>query len=858
MRRWKRRAAAAGTATVLVLGQLIAVSPPAHADDPVTLNLLTINDFHGRIDTNTVKFAGTVEQLRAADGANGANTLLVGAGDFIGASLFASAVAKDQPTIDVMNELGLNVSAVGNHEFDQGWEDLRNRVIAGGTNATWDYLGANVYEAGTTTPALPEYHVYDVAGVRVGVIGAVTVETPTLVSPAGVATLDFGDPVDAVNRVADELTDGDPSNGEADVLVASFHEGAPDGSKTLEQNVAVGPAFAEIVNDVSPKVAAIVTGHTHQAYAYEAPWPGNAGKTRPIIQTGSYGANVGHITLSIDPTSKSVLDSTVANQPRTTDADQTLIDTYPRVKAIDKTVTAALKYAETIGNDPVGSVTTDITTATLPADTTSSVCSTTGVARDDRASESTLGNLVASALLDRLSEPEVGGAQIAVVNPGGLRADLCYAPDGVITYAEANGVLPFVNNLGTTTLTGAQVKTMLEQQWQLDANGNVPTRPYLQLGLSKNVTYTYDPKAQQNHHITSVTVDGKPLDPTADYRIGTFSFLLAGGDNFRVIAQGTNTKDSGLIDRDAWIAYLDDHQGLSPNFARHAVAVTGQPTSPVAAGSTVSFDVSKLDLTSLGSPANTSLDAVLVPASGGDPAAKAAFSVAGGAAHVDFPVPAHIAAGTWNLLLTAGPSGTKVTIPLTITATSSVTLTANPTSQVYGAANPITLTAAVTSSTGNPTGTVTFTGGTAIHGEATLTNGTATYPLPSDIPAGTYQVVAHYAGDGTAPAADSAPVTITVAKAGSVTVLAPALVLPFLGTVLIGAVGLNNGQPARGTVEIRDNGTSVGSTAVQNYGVFVFLAPRPARGQHSYTATYVPSDTANIAGSTSNPVVVRR
>ncbi len=173
---------------------------------PVTLNLLNINDFHGRIDSNTVKFAGTIEKLRAEGGEG--NTLFLSAGDNIGASLFASASAGDIPTLDVLNALDLKTSAVGNHEFDKGYSDLTGRVKDA---ADFSYLGANVYQKGTTTPALPEYAVFTVDGVKVGVIGAVTEETPTLVSPGGVSTVDFGDPVEAVNRVAGELTDGDPS-----------------------------------------------------------------------------------------------------------------------------------------------------------------------------------------------------------------------------------------------------------------------------------------------------------------------------------------------------------------------------------------------------------------------------------------------------------------------------------------------------------------------------------------------------------------------------------------------------------------------------------------------------------------------
>jgi 5'-nucleotidase len=641
------------------------------APKPVTLNLLNINDFHGRIDSNTVKFAGTIEQLRAAGGDS--NTLFLSAGDNIGASLFASASQQDKPTIDVLNALKLEASAVGNHEFDQGFSDLTGRVQSA---ANFQYLGANVYTKGTKTPALPEYKTLQIDGLTVGVIGVVTQETPTLVSPGGISGLDFGDPVEAVNRVADQLTDDNPFNGEADVIVAEYHEGAgfgtPDGA-TLEQEVAAGGAFASIVTQTSPKVAAIFTGHTHKMYAWDAPVPGADGTTRPILQTGSYGANIGQIQLTIDPTSKAVTSYVSHNVARTTTADADLVATYPRVAQVKTIVDDALAAAAEIGNQKIGSVTEDITTAFVGGSFVNGVYTPGGfdgngapVGRDDRASESTLGNLVADSLLASLKSADTGGAEIGVVNPGGLRGELLYGTDGSVTYAQANAVLPFLNNLWTTTLTGAQFKVALEQQWQTNADGTVPSRDFLNLGLSKNVSYTYDPTRAQGDHITGITVNGEPIDLARDYRIGSFSFLLQGGDNFRVFAQGANTKDSGLVDRDAWIAYITANSPLSPSFARTGVSLIGVPTTAVAAGDTVSFDVTKLNLTSLGSPANTELTATW-QGSASDPVTFAVNEV--GAASVSLTVPSDVSEAS-ELILTAAPSGTTVRVPLTVAVNS--------------------------------------------------------------------------------------------------------------------------------------------------------------------------------------------
>lgn len=645
-------------ALTLAAGAALATATPAHAAT-VPITLLNFNDFHGRIDlanpSLTTSFALTIEKLRAQAGDS--NTLLLSAGDNIGASLFASAVQDDEPTLEVLDALDVAASAVGNHEFDRGYTDLTERVAP---SVQFPYLGANVYLKGTTTPALPQYTVIDVQGVSVGVIGAVTEETPSLVSPGGIANLDFGDPVAAVNRVAAQLSDGNTANGEADLLVAEYHEGAPTSGPpaTLAEQLAQSQVFASIVNDTSPDVDAILTGHTHMNYAWSAPIPGTS-RTRPVLQTGSYGDRVGKIVLQADDATGEVSSFTVENVARgaaPTDADLT---TYPRVAQVKTIVDRAVAYANEIGRQPIGSVTADITTAFSGGSYVDGRY--TGGARDDRSKESTMGTAVADALLDILSPAERGGAEISFVNPGGLRAELLYAPDGVVTYAEANGVLPFVNNLWTTSLTGAQVKTALEQQWQRDANGNVPSRPYLALGMSSNVRYTYDATRPEGDRITGVWVNGAALDPTASYRVGSFSFLLQGGDNFRVFAQGTDTRDTGLVDRDGWISYLQQHAGLAPSYAKPGVQVTGVPTEPVARGSQLGFTISDLDLTSLGSPANTSLAVKWA----GSKAKFEPIPVTAGTATVALTVPADARAHS-VLTFTASPSGTVVTVPVTV------------------------------------------------------------------------------------------------------------------------------------------------------------------------------------------------
>lgn len=621
------------------------------------LNLLNINDFHGRIDANTVKFAGTIEQLRAESGDD--KTLFLSNGDNIGASLFASANAGDKPTIDVLNALDLAASGVGNHEFDKGADDLLGRVS---DLADFEYLGANVYRDGQ--PMLPGYEILEVDGLRVGVIGAVTEETASLVTPSGIEGVEFREPVAEVNRVVGEIRD------QVDVIVAEYHEGASasaSAGETLEKAVAEGGAFARIVTETDADVDAIFTGHTHEEYVWEAPIPGGEG-TRPILQTGSYGANIGQVVLDVDRESGEVVGHTARNVPRlaaeavegdpgktaenSAALDAELIATYPRVAEVDGIVDAALAEADRVGSQPVGSVTADITTAFTGGAYVDGVY--TGGTRDDRSNASALGGLVAHALRTTLADPDRGGADIALVNPGGLRAELLRGDDGVITFAEANAVLPFVNNLGTTTLTGDQLRRLLEQQWG-DEAGRAAT---LALGVSENVRYTYDASLPAGERITGIWIDGAAVTPEAEYRVGTFSFLLQGGDAFSVFTEGADTRDSGLIDRDGWIAYLQANPGLTPDFAARAVQVTGAPAE-VQRGGEISFGVSKLDLTSLGSPLTTELTATV------GSAAPVTVPVVDGAAQVSVTVPADAGASLEVVLTTA--TGTTVTVPVRVT-----------------------------------------------------------------------------------------------------------------------------------------------------------------------------------------------
>jgi 5'-nucleotidase len=519
---------------------------------PVDLQLLGINDFHGRLESpatgangpvgGAAQLAGLVGQLRGQN----PNTLFLSAGDNIGASTFISAIDKDNPTLDALNLMGLSASSVGNHEFDKGFADLHDRVIP---RAEFPYLGANVYRG--AEHALRPYEVKTVAGVRVGIVGVVTEQTASLVSPDGIAGLTFTDPVPEAEAVAAQLKDGDENNGEADVVVVVAHEGAATENIGSVADLRRDPVFGRFMN-MSANVDAILSGHTHQAYAFEAPIPGTD-RLRPVVQAEDYGMKLSKVTLSVDPTTKQVLGS-----------DATLLDVVgaPSDPAVADVVARAKANADELGRQPLGSITADIKRAV------------TSTGAEDRGSESVLGNFIADVQLAGTRDPGRGGAQIALMNPGGLRADLLYAPDGVVTYSEAFSVQPFANDVVTKTYTGAQLKQALEEQWQPAG----ASRPKLHLGVSKGFAYTYLPDNPAGQRITGMTLNGQPISPAATYRVTVNSFLAAGGDNFATLAQGTNVVTTGDNDLTMLTAYIGANSPVTADVARRTAVGVPAPT----------------------------------------------------------------------------------------------------------------------------------------------------------------------------------------------------------------------------------------------------------------------------------------
>jgi len=561
----------------IVLG--VSASPPT-----VTIDLLGINDFHGRLEAaapaaGAAVLAGAVNALRAEN----PNTLFVSAGDNIGASTFTSFVQDDVPTIDALNAAGLDVSAFGNHEFDQGRADVDDRVL---DLADFPYLAANLYDRATGEPAYQDYYVADEGGVTVGFVGAVTELLPELVSPAGISTLEVRDVVTEVNRVAADLSDGVVENGEADVLVVLLHDGP---NTAAIEDITGETAFGQVIADLSDEVDAVFTGHTHQMFAHLIP---DGDLPLPVVSSGQYGENLAHVQLVVDPSTGDVVANSAAVVP--------LFNAFPPDAAVAAIVADAASVASGLGAVRLGDITDNLNRARQADGTT-----------ENRGGESTLGNLVADV---QLWATQDAGTQIAFMNPGGLRTNLTYAstgaadPDGNVTFKEAANVQPFANTLVALTLTGAQVAQVLEEQWQPSG----ASRPFLKLGVA-GLTYTYDPTAAAGDRITQVWVGDSPLDPAGTYRVAANSFLASGGDNFTTLGQGTNNADTGKVDLQAFVDYFAEFSPITPDLTQRAVGVHVATAAPVAGflpGDSVTVDLSSL-LFSAGEPQGDTPTAVL-------------------------------------------------------------------------------------------------------------------------------------------------------------------------------------------------------------------------------------------------------
>ncbi|MFH8438943.1 bifunctional metallophosphatase/5'-nucleotidase [Streptomyces sp. NPDC018007] len=565
-------AVAAGLATT---GALVAAMPAdahdrghGHKPRTVDVQLLSFNDLHGNLEPpagsagnvsekqpdGTVKAipAGGVEylatSLRTARKGNPYSVTAAG-GDMVGASPLLSGLFHDEPTIEALNKLDLDVSAVGNHEFDEGATELA-RLQNGGCHpvegcyekgeefegADFPYLAANVTKEKTGKPLLKPYTVWKKNGVKIGFIGVTLEGTPDIVTANGVKGLKFHDEVETINKYARELDRQGVKS-----IVALIHEGGAPASTSYNYDCdspgagdGISGPIVDIAKGITPKVDALVTGHTHQAYVCTVPDP--SGRPRMVTSASSFGKLYTDTTLTYDRRTKDIVRTSVKSANHVVTRDQ------PKAADMTRLIDRWNKLAAPIANKPQGWISADIN------------------GRGSTALEKPLGNVIADAQLEGLAPADKGGAEVAFMNPGGIRADLVHKAsgsegDGVVTYGEAFTVQPFTNMMNVVDLTGARLVAALQQQ----VSGSNEASPKI-LQVSRGLTYTLDlTKSGAARVVTdSIKLNGEAIDPARTYRVAMNEFLAGGGDGFPALGQGTN-KLVGASDLDLFNAYLAAH-----------------------------------------------------------------------------------------------------------------------------------------------------------------------------------------------------------------------------------------------------------------------------------------------------------
>ena len=525
------------------LATSIVLADSSQGNLEVNLKILAINDFHGNIATSSGSFGGTgradflAANIQAAEeGAD--NSILVSAGDLFGASPLISALFHDEPTIEAMNLIGLDINAVGHHEFDEGPDELL-RMQNGGSHpvdgdldgdgfagADFEFLSANVVVDETGETLFPAYTIRNYQGVKVAFIGMVLEGTPSIVTPSGVAGLTFQDEVDTVNALVPMLQQNNIES-----FVVLLHEGGfSDGGSSDCGSGLVGP-IADITAALDDAVDLVIAGHTNDEFVCEVD-----GKWVTMADAR------GRLFTDIDVTLNRV----------TKDMTVVAINNIPNLQAgilPDPTVTGLIDKYDTLSaplaNSVIGTITTDVSRTS------------------NLAGESALGDVIADAQLASTSPAGFGDAVVVFMNPGGIRDDLDFVSsgpelDGEFTFGEAFSVQPFGNSLVTMTLTGAQIDTLLEQQWVGQSFPRI-------LQISAGFSYTWDASAAEGSKVDpgSVVIGGTVLNLAASYRITVNSFLAAGGDNFSVLTEGTD-RLGGEIDLDALVNYFRLNSPVSP------------------------------------------------------------------------------------------------------------------------------------------------------------------------------------------------------------------------------------------------------------------------------------------------------
>lgn len=542
-----------------------------------TVNILAFNDFHGNLEppkryveaanpndaSQTVRipvggvsyFADAIKKLKAQN----PNNAVVSAGDLISASPLTSSLFLDEPTIEVMNDIQIDFNAVGNHEFDRGTDELR-RLQNGGcqqytstapcqinknfSGAKFNFLAANVAMKNDTSKTIfPAYKVKTYGGIPVAFIGLTLKATPSIVSAAGIKDVEFRDEADTVNALIPEL-----QKQGIEAIVVVVHEGAAPSTKLNQKTCdgLSGPILG-ILDRLNPAVDIVVSGHTHQSYICDYATK-NPAKPFLLTSAGQYGTLITDIKVELDGKTGDIIKKDAKQIPVQSEAytsgttTVSLTDLYQKFSKTPSIEAILDKYRQavtTISGRVVG--------------TSTAVVSRTQV----ESGESPLGDMIADAQQAAALQASNQGSDFTLMNPGGVRADLLINSNNQITFGDIFAVQPFGNSIVTLSLTGKQIRDVLEQQWS-GANTNSPRI----LQPSKELSYQYAVNTSVSPRASNIMVAGSPLVDTKVYRVTVNSFLADGGDNFTVLKEGQNRVGGGQ-DIDALESYVAKNSPLT-------------------------------------------------------------------------------------------------------------------------------------------------------------------------------------------------------------------------------------------------------------------------------------------------------
>ena len=536
----RRLAALIGLSTAVLMSACVTTPAP-----PIAINLVAMNDFHGHLEASKFSYApkaGAPEVSVQAGGvavlasalrswrAEDRELLFVAAGDLVGGSPALSGMWADEPSLAALDMLGLNVSSVGNHEFDQGRKELLRQQFGGCDSnrpdkacqfapsyhgAKFSYLAANVIDSSTGKPLLPAWRIDEVRGVKVGFIGAVLKGTSSVVLASGIVGLRFIDEADAINAALAEVR----ARG-ATVFVVLIHEGGHTDEGFAEPNCSKleGPVVA-IAKRLDPALRLIISGHSHTGFQCKL-------GERVITQAEMGGHVLSRIRLAVDPASRALRDIDVHNVLMSADS-------FPPVPEMTAFVNSVKERSNAVLARPVAHFAVRSSGRKL-----------------NEAGEAPLGDLAADAVL---AATRAQGVQIGFMNIAGLRKDIDVDADMQVRYSHVQAMLPFSNTLVIMDMSGAQLRELLEQQWR---EGSEPTRSMLQ--ISDTLRYSWDSTRPRGQRVVpgSIMVEGVPLDESKVYRIAANNFLSEGGDNLPMFRQATNKVDTAIRDVDAFSAYL--------------------------------------------------------------------------------------------------------------------------------------------------------------------------------------------------------------------------------------------------------------------------------------------------------------